>query len=106
MGEFIILLRFQQKSESLVNIYAAGRALLNKQKMIMYFTFESFSIKYLHEQYKGHSMTENVITNTFLILAASPSCHYNDHDNEGHQMPEQRRPEPQVFNIHLLLSLV
>jgi hypothetical protein len=37
-----------------------------------------------------------IYLNMFLIFGASPSCHYNDHDNEVHQMPEQRRPEPRV----------
>lgn len=58
----------------------------------------------------GIPWAKNVITNTFLILGASPSCRYDDQDNEVHQMPEQGRPEPQVpgrkcltstFNFHL-----
>jgi len=43
---------------------------------------------------EGIPWVKNVITHTVLILGASPSCHYVDHDNEVHQMPEQRRPEP------------
>jgi len=45
---------------------------------------------------------KNVITNTFLILGASLSCHYDDHDNKVHQIPEQRRPEPQVPSMKCL----
>lgn len=68
----------------------------------MSFTFESFSTKYLYEQYSGNSMREKVIKNTSLILGAAPSCHYDDHDTEVHQMPEQRRPEPQVPGMKCL----